>query len=68
MWHFLRRQLTYFSWGFAIAMAACVAYAVGVSDLVKYVVISAAVGVAVSVGLFLLERRFPDQTGTATDE
>ncbi len=68
MWKFLHRQFTYFSWGFALAMAACIAYAVGVSDLLKYLVISAVVGVVVSIGLFMLERRFPEQTSTAPDE
>ncbi len=69
MWHFLRKQFTYFSWGFAIALVACVAYELGLSDLVKYVIISAAVGVVVSVGLFFLERRFPEQAaGTGAQE
>ena len=68
MWHFLKRQFTYFSWGFAIAMTVSIAYELGLSDLVKYVVISAVVGVVVSIGLFMLERRFPEQTSTAPDE
>lgn len=62
MWHFLRRQATYFVWGFAIALVICVAYALGTSDLIKYIVISAIVGVVVSVGLFFLERQFPEET------
>lgn len=61
MWSFLHRQFTYFSWGFAVALAACIAYAVGVSDLVKYGIISAVAGVLVSVGIFVLERRFPER-------
>jgi uncharacterized membrane protein len=68
MWKFLRRQFTYFSWGFAIAMAVSFAYALGLSDLVKYAAISAIVGVAVTVGLFFLERRFPERADAAPEE
>lgn len=64
MWRFLRRQATYFVWGFAIALVAIVAYDVGVSDLVKYVITAAIVGLVVSVGLFFLERQFPESKGT----
>lgn len=63
MWRFFRRQATYFVWGFAIALVAIVAYDVGVSDLVKYVVTAAIVGLVVSVVLFFLERQFPDDRG-----
>jgi hypothetical protein len=61
MWTFFRRQTYFFLWGFAIAMIACVAYAVGLDDLIKYIVISALVGVIVSLIIFVLERRFPDR-------
>ena len=64
MWRFFRRQATYFSWGFAIALAAIVAWDVGVSDLVRYALTAAVVGIVVSVGIFFLERRFPDSGET----
>lgn len=67
MWTFFRRQTFYFIWGFAISLAVIVAWKVGVSDLVNYAIISAVVGVVVSVGIFLLERRFPD-TGAPKEE
>lgn len=62
MWHFLRRQATYFIWGFAITLVICVAVALGTSELIKYIIISAVVGIAVSLALFFLERQFPDET------
>jgi hypothetical protein len=68
MWTFFRRQSYYFLWGFAITLAICVAYALGLDDLIKYVVISAIAGVVVSLIIFLLERRFPDhRTGDFVD-
>ena len=62
MWAFFRRQTFYFIWGFAISLAVIVAWKVGVSDLINYAVISAVVGVVVSIGIFFLERLFPDKT------
>jgi hypothetical protein len=62
MWAFFRRQTFYFIWGFAISLAVIVAWKVGVSDLINYGVISAVVGVVVSIGIFFLERLFPDKT------
>jgi hypothetical protein len=64
MWSFFRRQTYYFLWGFAIALVICVAYDVGVDQLVKYAIISAIVGAVLSIGIFFLERRFPDRTPT----
>ena len=57
---FLRRQATYFIWGFAISLAVIVAYEVGLESLLKYAIISAVVGVVVSAAIFMLERRFPE--------
>ncbi len=62
MWSFFRRQTFYFIWGFAISLAAIVAWRVGVSDLVNYAAISAGVGIVVSAAIFFLERKFPDNT------
>lgn len=62
MWRFLHRQFTYFTWGFAVALIGCIAYAVGVSELAKYAAISAAAGLVVSIVIFFLERRFPEQS------
>ncbi|MEO9255661.1 MAG: hypothetical protein ABI305_08985 [Tepidiformaceae bacterium] len=68
MWAFFRRQTYYFLWGFTIALVACVAYAVGLSDLVKYIIISGLVGIIVSLIIFFLERRFPEKrTGDFVD-
>ncbi|MCZ2109245.1 MAG: hypothetical protein LC118_06735 [Dehalococcoidia bacterium] len=67
MWSFFRRQATYFVWGFAIALVAIVAYNVGVSDLVKYVITAAIVGVVVSAAIFFLERRFPEHRNVGND-
>ncbi|MBI2765332.1 MAG: hypothetical protein HYX53_05385 [Chloroflexi bacterium] len=64
MRRFLRRQATYFVWGFAIALAIIVAWQVGVSDLLMYAAYSAIVGVIVSGAMFYLERRFPDAPNT----
>jgi hypothetical protein len=60
MRRFFRRQATYFIWGFAASLALIVAYEVGLDRLLKYAIASAVVGVVVSAGIFLLERRFPD--------
>lgn len=60
MWAFLRKQTFYFLWGFAISLAVIVAWKVGVSDLINYAVISAVVGVVVSLAIFFLERLWPD--------
>lgn len=57
---FFRRQLTYFIWGFAIALLIIVAIDVGFAQFVKYAAIAAVAGVAVSAVIFMLGRRFPD--------
>lgn len=62
MWAFVRRQTFYFICGFTVSLAAIVAWKVGVSDLVDYAIVSAVVGLVVSVGIFFLERIFPDNT------
>lgn len=61
MWAFFRRQTYFFLLGFVVALMACVAYAVGLNDLVRYIIISAAVGIVFSLLIFFLERRFPDR-------
>lgn len=48
-------------WGFALALAVTVAWDLGLDTLTRYAIISAAAGVAVVVGVFLLERRFPEK-------
>ncbi len=57
---FFRRQLTYFIWGFAVALLIVIAVDVGFGRLVNYAAIAAAAGVVVSAIIFMLGRRFPD--------
>ena len=64
---FFRRQATHFMWGFALALAFTVAWDLGVDPLIRYAAISAVVGVVVAVGVFFLERRFPDKPATPQD-
>ncbi len=61
---FFRKQTTYFIWGFAVSLAIIVAYEVGLDSLLKYAIISAAIGIAISAIIFGLERRFPDKPNT----
>ncbi len=60
MRNFFRRQFTYFTWGFALALLIIVAADLGFDQLMIYAAIAAAAGVVVSAIIFLLERRFPD--------
>ncbi len=62
---FFRRQVSYFVWGFAAAMVVIVAIDVGFGRLVNYAAIAAVVGVIVSAVIFMLERRFPDNSPPA---
>lgn len=67
MRRFFRRQITYFVWGFAAALLVIIAIDVGFGRLVNYAAIAAAAGVVVSAIIFMLDRRFPDDTPTAED-
>ncbi len=67
MRRFFRRQTTYFIWGFAVALLVITAFDIGVGQLTLYAGISAVAGVVVSAIVFMLERRFPDNTPTVED-
>jgi cell division protein FtsW (lipid II flippase) len=60
MWSFFRRQLNYFLIGFIIAFVIYLFIRYDADDILLGVVIGAVAGVALSIGLYLLERRFPE--------
>lgn len=61
MWHFLRRQLNYFLIGFVIAFVVYLFFRFDANDVILGVLIGIVAGVALSIGLFFLERRFPER-------
>lgn len=58
MWQFLRRQGLYFLTGFVVAFIVYVWWREDLDWLLWGVGISSGVGVALSIGLFTLERKF----------
>ena len=58
MWHFLRRQGLYFLTGFVVAFIIYVWWRENIDWLLWGVAISSTAGVALSAGLFFLERKF----------
>ena len=59
MWTFLRRQGLYFLVGFVICFIIYLFIRIDSEKILLGIVISGFVGLAVSIGLFMLERRFP---------
>ncbi len=60
MWTLLRRQLNYFFVGFIAAFVIYLFVRYEFDDIMIGVLIGAVVGVALSAGLYYLERRFPE--------
>jgi cell division protein FtsW (lipid II flippase) len=62
MWSFLRRQLLYFLVGFVITFVIYLFVEWEADKVVTGAAIAIAGGIVLSLGLFFLERRFPEQT------
>ncbi|MCC7364735.1 MAG: hypothetical protein IT303_10210 [Dehalococcoidia bacterium] len=62
MWSFFRRQLNYFLIGFVVAFVIYLFIRYSADGVLLGVVIGAVSGLALSTGIFMLERRFPDKT------
>lgn len=62
MWHFLRRQLTYFLVGFVITFVIYLFVRFNADAVLLGLVIGAVGGLALAAALFWLERRFPDES------
>jgi len=62
MWTFLRRQFTYFLIGFIVTFVIYLFVRFDADQVVLGVVIGAVGGAVLAIALFLLERRFPDET------
>jgi cell division protein FtsW (lipid II flippase) len=62
MWSFLRRQALYFLVGFVVSFIIYLFVRFDFDKIILGVVIGAGVGLAVSIGVFMLERRFPDRS------
>lgn len=62
MWHFLRRQLTYFLIGFVLTFVVYLFVRFEADDVLLGLVIGAGGGILVMAGLFWLERRFPEES------
>ena len=60
MWQFLRRQLNYFLIGFVVSFVVYLFIRYDADDVLLGVVIGIGCGLALSIGLFMLERRFPN--------
>lgn len=67
MWSFLRRQLNYFLLGFVASFLVYLFIRYNANDIILGIVIGAVSGLLLSIGLFLLERRFPDRGPAAED-
>ena len=61
MWSFLRRQLNYFLIGFVVTFVIYLFIRFDPDKVFLGVVLGAIGGTVLSGGLFMLERRFPDQ-------
>ena len=67
MWSFLRRQTLYFLIGFVIAFVIYLLIKIGASDVLWGLVVGAIGGLAVSIAVFFLERRFPERPGPGVE-
>lgn len=61
MWTFLRRQLRYFTVGFIVTFIVTLFIRFDANDVILALAIGAAGGLLVSIVIFVLERRFPDE-------
>ena len=67
MWSFLRRQLNYFLIGFVVGFVIYLFLRYDADDILLGIVIGAVTGLALSIALFALERRFPDRGPASLD-
>lgn len=61
MWSFLRHQAIYFLIGFVLTSAIYLKFKLDWNEVVVGLAVGAAGGLVLAVGLFWLERRFPDR-------
>lgn len=64
MWTALRRFWHFFLLGFVIVFVVYLFFKLDQNELILGLVLGAAGGIALSGGVFLLERRFPERTTT----
>lgn len=62
MWHFLRRMVQFFLAGFILTFLIYLFAKFGADDVFLGILIGLGGGVAVTVAVAFLERRFPEQT------
>lgn len=61
MWTFFHRAWRFFSIGFIVGLIVSLFILVDTDDLLLSIGIGAATGVVLTVAIFALERRFPDE-------
>lgn len=68
MWTFLRRRLLWFLIGFVAVFVVYLFVRFNVDAVILGIVVSAFGGVATSLLIFFLERRFPEETAPVTGD
>lgn len=64
MWGFFRRSTLYFLIGFIVAFVIFLFFKLSNGELMAGLAIGAVSGVVVTIAIFVLERRFPDNPAT----